>query len=320
MIVLWRITERCNYACGFCAYDRRLKRTRAEVSREDALRLGTMLADYGRATGQRMLISWLGGEPLLWSPLFEVSDMLREAGAAISLTTNGSLLHLPEIQERLSATVDELTISVDSGEALHDHLRSFAGAWRRSREGVSALRRARDANGRGPKLRANVVLMRSTLPQFEALCANLAEWGVDEITFNQLGGRDRPEFFPAERLLPDDVLRLRQLVDRLKPQLAISGVRLCATPRYLDRLETAAERRAQPVSECDMGENFLFIDEHGLVAPCSFSTAEYGLSAKTLVVKDLAGLPNRFRAAKKTTPCATCADCPSTQVFAKFDA
>ncbi len=33
MIVLWRITERCDLACGFCAYDRRLPGPRHKVDR-----------------------------------------------------------------------------------------------------------------------------------------------------------------------------------------------------------------------------------------------------------------------------------------------
>lgn len=318
MIVLWRITERCNYACGFCAFDRRLKKPRADVSRTDALRLGAILADYARTSGQRMMISWLGGEPLLWAPLFEVSQALRAQGLAISLTTNGSLLHLPQVQDQLAATVDELTVSVDAGQVLHDHLRGFDGAWRRCREGISALR---DIRGGGPKLRANIVLMRSTLPELEPLCADLADWGVDEITFNQLGGRDRPEFFPAERLAPADIATLRQSVERLKVSLANKGVRLCAAPRYLDRLETTAAREPWPVTECGMGQEFLFIDEVGRIAPCSFSTSEFGVPlSEVRSAADLPLLPARFRALQRATPCATCADCPSTQVFAKFDA
>jgi MoaA/NifB/PqqE/SkfB family radical SAM enzyme len=319
VIVLWRITERCNFACGFCAYDRRLKRPRAEVSEADALRLGAVVAAHGRASGQRVMISWLGGEPLLWPPLFAVSEALRADGLAISLTTNGSLLHLPEVQEKLLATVDELTISVDAGQGLHDRLRGFGGAWRRCREGVSALRRARASRGGGPRLRANVVLMRSTLPEFETLCTDLAAWGIDEITFNQLGGRDRPEFFPAERLTPEDIAALRSCVDRLKGPLAERGVRLCAAPRYLDRLDAAAADDPWPVDECGMGQDFLFIDEAGRIAPCSFSTMEYGAPiADVRAADDLDRLPAQFRAAKKKAPCAACADCPSTQVSAKF--
>jgi len=73
------------------------------------------------------------------------------------------------------------------------------------------------------------------------------------------------------------------------------------------------------VDECAMGENFLFVDEAGRIAPCSFSTMEFGAPVSDVrTEEDLDRLPARFRAAKKKTPCAACTDCPSTQVSAKF--
>jgi MoaA/NifB/PqqE/SkfB family radical SAM enzyme len=321
MIVLWRITERCNYACGFCAYDRRLRIPRREATVAEALRLGAMLGQWARATGERVLVSWLGGEPLLWPPLFEVSRALCAEGLAVSLTTNGSLLHRPEVRERLLDHLDEVTVSVDAMEAQHDALRGFDGAWARCRDGIVALREARDARGAGTKLRANVVLMRATLPQFDQLCATLSEWGIDEITFNQLGGRDRPEFFAAERLRSDDIALLRARLGPLQVALAAQGVRLCAAPRYLDRLAATAADEALPIDDCGMGEQRLFIDEQGRIAPCSFSVAEFGLPISGVTsADDFSDLPDRFRAIREVARCPACADCPSTQVFAKFDA
>ena len=81
-------------------------------------------------------------------------------------------------------------------------------------------------NRHGPRLRANVVLMRNTIADFEALCMELAGWGIAEITFNQLGGRDRPEFFPAHRLLPDDAAWLTSEIPRLRARLNGLGVQL----------------------------------------------------------------------------------------------
>jgi len=321
VIVLWRITERCNYACGFCAYDRRLGRPRTQTDAYDVLRLGAVLGQYARATGDRVLVSWLGGEPLLWPPLFEVSGALRDDGLAVSLTTNGSLLHRPGVRAALLDHLDEVTVSVDAMAGLHDELRGFEGAWARCRDAIVALRQMRDLRGYGPKLRANVVLMRATLPEFGRLCAALADWGVDEITFNQLGGRDRPEFYPSQQLRPDDVAALGGQLPGLKATLADRGVRLCGAPRYLDRFAATAAGEAWPVQDCAMGERMLFVDERGRVAPCSFSSDDYGAPiADVQSAQDLLDLPRRFRAARDAAPCPTCADCPSTQVFAKFDA
>ncbi|MCA1196511.1 radical SAM protein [Sphingomonas sp. R647] len=319
MIVLWRTTTRCNYACGFCAYDRRLDIARDEVGANEAFRFGELLADRSRARATPVMLSWLGGEPLLWRPIWALSAALAGQGLAISATTNGSTLHRPAVRADIVTHFAELTVSIDGRAPVHDRLRGRAGAWDKVRDGLRALAAER---GNTPlKLRANIVLMRDTIAHFADLCTALAEWGVDEITFNQLGGRDRPAFFPAQRLRAEDITALATLVPALRQRLAARGVTLCGDARYLDRLRASASGEALAVDDCRPGRNFLFIDEHGVAAPCSFSGAAYGVPLAALrTVADLDALPARFAAARAAQRLATCDDCPSTQTFAKFAA
>lgn len=320
MIVLWRVTEKCNLACGFCAYDRRLQGARREVDVATVLRFGQTLGDYRRMTGERVLLSWLGGEPLLWRPVFDTSRRLRQDhGIEISATTNGTTLHLPQTIPGVIDSFSELTISVDGLASFHDQVRGCPGGWQRLRSAVSALVDARERTGSTLKLRANVVLMRDNLAQFPDLCAELASWYVDEITFNQLGGRDRPEFFPAHCLRPQDIQTLRTLLPGLRARLEDRGVQLCASEPYLQRIEASASHRDLPIDNCAPGEQFLFIDEAGRIAPCSFTGDDYGAAIDTIDdARGLLELPSRYRAARAGAPARACANCPSTHVFSKF--
>jgi MoaA/NifB/PqqE/SkfB family radical SAM enzyme len=321
MIVLWRITTRCNYACGFCAYDRRLDIARCEVAEEEARRFGGLLADWAAARGQRVLLSWLGGEPLLWRPILPLSAALAGPALTISATTNGSLLHRADTRAAILATFAELTVSIDGPAEIHDRLRGAFGAHARVQAGIEALHAERRANGAPLRLRANVVLMRDTVDHFAELCDELADWGVDEITFNQLGGRDRPVFFPAQRLRPADIALLAASSPGLVARLAARGVRLCADPMYLSRLRASALDRAIPVDDCQLGRDFLFIDERSVASPCSFSSDAYGVPLEELrTVSDIDSLHARFSDRHAAARCANCDDCPSTQTFAKFAA
>ena len=51
MIVVWRITTRCNLSCPFCAYDRRLPFDRSSADPETIRRFLEILANYQQATG-----------------------------------------------------------------------------------------------------------------------------------------------------------------------------------------------------------------------------------------------------------------------------
>jgi hypothetical protein len=162
--------------------------------------------------------------------------------------------------------------------------------------------------------------MQQNVAQFAELCETLAGWGVDEISYNPLGGRDRPEFFPAHRLRPQDVGQLRALLPALRERLRRQGTRLVGSMHYLDRIEANVHDHAVAVADCAPGEHFLFIDERGRIAPCSFSVDDYGLDVDDLrTLDDLLVLAPHWRAARRQRAAPACADCRANHVFAKFD-
>ena len=192
MIIVWRVTQTCNLSCPFCGFDRRLRRVRRNADVETVARFGAVLSDYQRATGDSVLVSWMGGEPLLWPPLRELTEhFTRRLGVRVSTTTNGTPLASAAVREHIAEHYSELTVSVDGLGAVHDDLRGWRGGFAHLRRVIPMLVAERQTRGRGPLLRVNVVLMRDTISGFERLSSELADWGIDEITFNQLGGDDR---------------------------------------------------------------------------------------------------------------------------------
>ena len=319
MIVLWRLTTACNLACGFCAYDRRLRMPRIQADPVEVERLGILLGAYRAATGEDVLLSWLGGEPMLWPGVLPLSRRLRERhGLRVSVTTNGTTLRRPGHAVAMAMAFDEVTVSVDGLAGTHERLRGWRGGWARLAEGIQQLADQR-VNRPAMRLRANVVLMHDTLPEFQGLCDRLADWGIDEITFNQLGGRDRPDFHRGQALRVQDVLALRSIIPELVARMASRGVRLSANEPYLERLAATAAGRAIAIEDCEARRPTVFIDEHGRIASCSFTLDHHGLPAEAVrTVADVAALRGRLAQRRRTAPADVCRDCPSTQVFAKF--
>lgn len=318
MIVVWRVTEACNLACGFCAYDRRLARPRRHADPAAVACFLPVLAEYQVRRRDPVLLSWLGGEPLLWPPLRALSEQAHALGLQLSVTSNGTSLPDPAARAHLRACYRELTVSVDALDGAHDALRGSPGGFAALRDGVRAL--VRERQGAPLRLRVNVVLLRDTIAGFAALCHELASWGIDEITFNQVGGRDRPDTWPALRLRPEQVETFAAELPSLRRALASVGVRLCGGEPYLQRMRASAANQRIAVADCAPGRGFLFVDTRGVASPCSFTEGELGVPlAEVDSVAALCALPARLAAARGAGV-AACADCHSTQVFGKFGA
>ena len=320
LIVVWRVTERCDLACRYCEFNRHQVRSRRSAQAAAVLAFGAILRDYAVTTGRTVHLSFLGGEPLLWRPLRAVAAALKhDLGLSTGLTTNGTRLHLPGLHEHLVRDYDQLTISVDGPEAWHTTCREAPGLWARLRAGVTALAALKAQRGHGPLLRVNTVLMRSNVRGLEGLCAELARWGVEEVTFNSLGGSAGEAFYEQQRLRPADIHWLRTALPGLRQRLGPQGLCVRGSARYLARLERHAQAVPWPVDDCQPGATFLFVDEHGRLGPCDATTAGYGVPVSDIrSAADVAGLPLRLAQHRQRERLAACADCRSTAVFGKF--
>lgn len=315
LVVVWRVTERCDTACAFCAFDVSLRRPRRAVDAAEVLRFGALVAAWARSRGRVALVSFLGGEPLLWPPLTDVCSRLRDEGAALAVTTNGRALAAPRWL-RFAAGLHEVTVSIDGPPAVHDALRGVQGGGRSLLEALGALRALR-RDGR-PKLRVNTVLMRDNVARLPELARLVADAGADELTFNALGGRDRPEFYPAHALRPADVAALGDVLPELRAEATARGLTVTGAPGYLRRLRAWAAGEALPVEDCGPGRDFWFVEADGRLAPCSFAL-EAGVPIASLrAPEDLDALAARLAQQRAQVRPAACGDCPSTQQHGKW--
>jgi sulfatase maturation enzyme AslB (radical SAM superfamily) len=320
MIVVWRVTTHCNLSCGFCAYARDLSLPRVDVDENVVTRFAGLLADYQQHRAEPVMVSWLGGEPLLWKPIERLSVwMARELGLRVSATTNGTALRSDAMLRLIADDFAEITLSVDGPQSFHDAIRGWEGGFERLRVAVARLRELSSGRQHRLLIRMNTVLMADNVRLFAQLCDELASWGVDEITFNQLGGNDRPEFHRQHRLSAADVDELMQILPHLRDKLRPQGVKLSGGAEYLRRFRASATGQFLPVEECQPGNEFLFIDERGRIAPCSFTTTDYGVPVGDVItIEDLQGLVGQYTRTRHERRSRWCEDCPSTRVFAKF--
>lgn len=319
-VVVWRVTSACDLDCGFCGFARSTGGKRTHAATEQVLAIGAALGGDASASRRTTLVSWLGGEPLLWPGLIPVSRRFREDfGLRLSMTTNAGRMGTPGLPEFVAEYFDEVTFSLDSADfGRHDALRGGAGNGQAVKHAITSLAGLRSAGPR-PLLRINSILMRDTIDAFDSLCELAAVWGVNEISFNPLGGRDRPAFFPAHQLDAASFARFRDRLPALRARMASRGLAIVGDDRYLDRIASAITGHARPITDCQPGERFLFIDIDGRIGPCHFTLDRHGVPAdRDFVRADAAAIPARLARLRAAQPHPACADCQQTNLWGKF--
>jgi MoaA/NifB/PqqE/SkfB family radical SAM enzyme len=106
--------------------------SQSEIAAED---LARHLADI-----ESLSVKWVvfsGGEPLMHSDLFRLSDMLRERNIRVTLLSTGLLLK--RYAQQIATRIDDVIVSLDGPPHVHDQVRRVPGAFSQLEQGVRAI-------------------------------------------------------------------------------------------------------------------------------------------------------------------------------------
>lgn len=317
-VVVWRLTEFCDLDCAFCDFRKSARFRRRRMKREEVCRLARLIGEWSLSGSRRLLLSWLGGEPLTWAGLFEVSRHLRSDSIATGVTTNGRLLTTDRVDaQSVIGAFDEITVSIDGWRQAHERSRGIAGLYTRVMNRCCEMTLIANDNG-AFKLRANVLLDKKSLPHFPKIVADCVAAGFSEVSFNALWV-DNDHKFADRRLSRGDLDQLRVTLKQLRREFG-AGCRILGSGRYVARLQRYAQCIPVPVRDCGPGRNTLFVDSSGLIAPCAYTGRDYGIPSESLrTSRDIDELMGTFRQRRLERLAPACFDCPDTNVFGKFD-
>lgn len=319
-VIVWRVTQSCNMKCQFCSYSTEVDRVRGNADETEIERLCAVLGEYRKQTGEDMLVSWIGGEPFLWTNIIPFSEKLHGYGIDVSATTNGLLMNKKELQSGVLKCFSELVFSLDGFADCDDAVRQYFGHFDAVSKNIKTLADKRGDCMSDLKIKVNTILMRRNIAQFEEFCEYLLWLGVDEVTFNQLGGFDRPEFFEDNRLTAEQVEAFRKRLPLLQKIFAERGLIIHGSEKYLDRIRKSSRNEVNPIAECNPGSWFWFINESGFISPCSYTSYEYKLDTKEIkCAEDFARAEEYFRQCRSERRSRWCDDCYCTQVYDKFE-
>jgi len=163
--------SRCNCRCLMCDIWKG-NRAGASLSMDLVERLVGELRELGV---EEILLS--GGEPMMHADLWSLCAVLKAMPVRITLLSTGLLL--ARHAEAVTRWCDEVIVSLDGSEAVHDDIRGVPRAFARLADGVEALRAIRS----GFPVSGRCVLQKRNFRDLANIVTAAHRIGLDRISF-----------------------------------------------------------------------------------------------------------------------------------------
>jgi Fe-coproporphyrin III synthase len=170
-IVILMPHSACNCQCVMCDIWKDNKNLK-QLTEKDMHGLLDSMKQLGT---QQVVMS--GGEALLNPNFFSFCEILKKQDIKVSLLSTG--LTLRRNAEQLLLYVNDIIVSLDGDEEIHDRIRNIPGAFKKLREGVQHIKNIDPSF----KITARTVIHRLNFRQWPAIIDAAKEIGLDQISF-----------------------------------------------------------------------------------------------------------------------------------------
>jgi MoaA/NifB/PqqE/SkfB family radical SAM enzyme len=264
----------CNCRCVMC--DIWLgNANRQQLSRAD---IESLLESF-RQLGTRWVVM-SGGEALMNPNLFQLCRLLKDNGIQkISILSTGLLLekYAPEVVEG----VDEVVVSLDGSEPIHDAVRRVPRAFRRLEEGVQAVKRLQPDF----PITGRCVVQRLNFADWPNIIDAARAIGLDHISFLaadiSTDAFNRPELWDEQRTIevnlePEQLPIMRSVLEALVVDYAADFENnfIAESPSKLwhiyDYYAALHKEAPFPAVQCNAPWVSAVIEADGTVRPCFF--------------------------------------------------
>ncbi|HPI72833.1 MAG TPA: radical SAM protein [bacterium] len=184
-----KLTNSCNLACKMCGQPREnLASDDVKYAPETFFRQKVAVSGYRALIDevQRFrpnLYLW-GGEPFIYTDIFDLIEHGKNRRLTCQVNTNG--LYIKKYaRELVDSGLDDLIVSIDGPEAVHDQVRGLPGAFRLVQAGLQALQEEKKRRGATkPIVRVRGTICPENFEHLYALTGIAKSLAADSLNFN----------------------------------------------------------------------------------------------------------------------------------------
>ncbi len=192
-VVVWNITNKCNFKCKHCYSSATQDEGAEEFSFEMVKKV---IDDLGDMRVPVILLS--GGEPLMREDLFEIIEYITNKGIKVSLSTNGSLI-TKEIAKKLKDLgISYVGISLDGNQKTNDYFRGIEGAYDQIIKGIENCKAV------GQKVGLRFTLQKKNYKEVKDILSLIENMDIPRICFYHLVPSGRGKSIAGDMLSPSE--------------------------------------------------------------------------------------------------------------------
>jgi len=301
----------CNCRCVMCDIWKDNKNLK-QLTEKDIEGLLYTLKKFGT---QQVTMS--GGEALLNANFFKLCELLKKAGISITLLTTG--LTIKKNADQLIKWIDEIIVSLDGDEMLHDAVRNVPGAFGKLKDGVEYIKQVKPDY----RITARTVIHRLNFRNWEAIIQEAKKMGINQISFlpadvsshafNRPVAWEEPrqgDILISEKELPE----LLEVVQRvIADKVDFNSAFIAESPEKLQQIyqyyAAFYDLNPFPFKKCNAPWVSTVIEADGSVRPCFFHDAIGNIRDSSLA--DILNSPEAisFRKTLDTGTNTTCVKC-----------
>jgi len=311
-IVILMPHSACNCRCVMCDIWKDNKNLK-QLTEDDISGLLGSLKKFGT---QQVLMS--GGEALLNANFFGLCQILQKQGIKVTLLTTG--LTIKRHAQQLLQYVNDVIVSLDGDEPLHDAIRNIAGAFGKLKEGVQYLKLLNPDY----RVTARTVIHRLNFRNWESIIREAKLMGINQVSFlpadvsshafNRQMAWEEPkqhEILLSEHELPE----LQEVITRIiidNQANFISGF-MAESPEKIQQIyqyyAAFYELAAFPFKKCNAPWVSTVIEADGEVRPCFFHDAIGNIRDSPLESILNSDKATKFRKTLNMSTNTTCVKC-----------
>jgi MoaA/NifB/PqqE/SkfB family radical SAM enzyme len=310
-ILILNVHSRCNCRCVMCDIWKR--ESSEQIQAQDLERHRASIEKLGV---RHVVLT--GGEPLLHNDLAALCDFFHEQHIHLTLLTTGLLLN--KRAEEVAALFDDIIISLDGPQQIHDAIRRVDGAYNLIRKGIAAVRSHKPAmpiTCRTTIQKANHQHLRETVDGARILGFDSISFLAADLTSEAF---NRPLIWPGER--KSEIGLTVEETDALEEEieLLILEYKTSIDHKYIaesaDKLRKIVRRFHEHLGHCSPQAPICnapwvsaVVEIDGSVRPCFFHHSIGSIASSTLEEVINGDAAQKFRNSLDVETNPTCRRC-----------